>query len=114
MNITPQVCRGEDSTVVGDFDMSLTLWGTGGYVGMAADSAPAGVGRDADSAPAGVGRDADSAPTGVGRDADSAPTDVGRDADSAPTVVGRDADSVPTGFEQNQGTAHVNDRVETF
>ena len=26
--------------------------------------------------------------------------------------VGRDADCAPTGFEQNQGTAHVNDRVE--
>ena len=90
MNSTPQVCRGEDSTVVGDFDMSLNLGGAGGYVGMAADSTPAGVGRDADSAP----------------------TDVGRDADSAPTGVGRDADSVPTGFEQNQGTAHVNNRVE--
>ena len=101
MNSTPQVCRGEDTTVVGDFDMSLTLGGAGGYVGMAADSATAGVGSDADSVP-----------TGVGRDADSALTDVGRDADSAPTGVGRDADSVPTGFEQNQGTAHVNDRVE--
>ena len=26
--------------------------------------------------------------------------------------VGRDADCAPTGFEQYQGTAHVNDRVE--
>ena len=53
------MCRGEDSTVVGNFDMSLTLGRAGGNVGRYADSAPAGL-------------------------------------------------------EQNQGTAHVNDRVEDF
>ena len=48
------MCRVEDSTVVGDFDMSLTLGG-----------AESNVGRDADSVPTGLGRDADSAPTGL-------------------------------------------------
>ena len=54
MNSTPQMCMGEDSTVVGDFDMSFTLGGAGGK-------------------------------------------------------VGRDEDDALTGFEQKQGTAHVND-----
>ena len=75
--------QGWDSTVVGDFDMSLTQGGAGGN---------------------------------VGRDADCVPTGLGRDADSVPTCVGslRDADSAPTGFEQNQGSALVNGRVEKF
>ena len=45
------MCRGEDNTVVGDFDMSLTLGGDGVNVKRDADNAPTGVGRDADSAP---------------------------------------------------------------
>ena len=43
VNSTPQVCRGEDSTEVGDFDTSLTLWGAGVNVGRDADSAPNGL-----------------------------------------------------------------------
>ena len=33
VNSTPQVCRGDDGTLVGDFDMSLNLGGTGVNVG---------------------------------------------------------------------------------
>ena len=54
VNSTPQVCRGEDSTIVGDFDTSLILRGAGGNVGRDADSASNGVGRDADSFPIGL------------------------------------------------------------
>ena len=61
------MCRGEDSTVVEDFDTSLTLGGEG--------------------------------------------SNVGRDADSASTGVGRVTDGAPTGFERNERTAHVGDRV---
>ena len=39
VNSTPQVCRGDDGTVVGDFDMSLNLGGVEGNVGRDADSA---------------------------------------------------------------------------
>ena len=56
VNSTPQVCRGEDSTVVGDFDTSLTLGGEGSNVRRDADSASTGVGRDADGAPTGFER----------------------------------------------------------
>ena len=56
VNSTPQVCWGEDSTVVGNFYMSLTLGGAGGNVGRDADSDPTGVGRDADGAPTGFER----------------------------------------------------------
>ena len=45
------MCRGGDSTVVRDFDKSLTFGGAGGNVGRDADSVPTGLGRDADSAP---------------------------------------------------------------
>ena len=34
------MCRGGDSTVVGDFDKSLTFGGAGGNVGRDADSVP--------------------------------------------------------------------------
>ena len=48
------MCRSGDSTVVGDFDKSLTFGGAGGNVGRDADSVPIGLGRDADSTPTGL------------------------------------------------------------